>query len=44
MTRALEVPMYRIFTDEAEVEKPDISFARAESARNTKQEAKFRPL
>ena len=44
MARTLEVPMYRIFTDEAGVEKPDISFARAESARNTKQEAKFRPL
>jgi transcriptional regulator with XRE-family HTH domain len=44
MARALEVPMYRIFTDEAKIEKPDISFAKAESARNTKQEAKFRPF
>jgi hypothetical protein len=36
--------MYRIFTDEAKVEKPEISFAKAESARNTNQEANLRPL
>jgi transcriptional regulator with XRE-family HTH domain len=44
MARALEVPMYRLFTDEDKVEKPDISFAKVESARNTKQEAKLRPF
>jgi transcriptional regulator with XRE-family HTH domain len=44
MARALEVPMYRIFTDEAKVEKPDISFVKVESTRNTKQEAKLRPF
>jgi transcriptional regulator with XRE-family HTH domain len=46
MARALEVPipMYRIFTDEAKVEKPDVSFVTVESTRNTKQEAKLRPL
>jgi hypothetical protein len=32
IARALEVPMYRLFTDEAKVEKPDISFSKAESA------------
>jgi transcriptional regulator with XRE-family HTH domain len=44
MARALEVPMYRLFTDEAKIEKPDISFAKTESARNTKQDAKLRPF
>jgi transcriptional regulator with XRE-family HTH domain len=44
MARALEVPMYRLFTDEAKIEKPDISFSKVESARNTKQEAKLRPF
>jgi transcriptional regulator with XRE-family HTH domain len=44
MARALEVPMYRIFTDDAKIEKPDISFAKAEGTRNTKQEAKLRPF
>jgi transcriptional regulator with XRE-family HTH domain len=44
MARALEVPMYRLFTDEDKVEKLDISFAKAESTRNTKQEAKLRPF
>jgi transcriptional regulator with XRE-family HTH domain len=42
MARALEVPMYRLFTDEAEIEKPKVSFSKAESAHNTKQEAKLR--
>ncbi len=44
MARALEVPMYRIFTDEAEVEKPDISFSKAESARGTRLDSKLRPF
>ena len=44
MARALEVPMYRLFTDEAKIEKPDISFAKAEGTRNTKQESKLRPF
>jgi transcriptional regulator with XRE-family HTH domain len=44
MARALEVPMYRLFTDEGRIEKPKISFSKAESARNTKQEAKVRPF
>ena len=28
MARALEVPMYRLFTDEDRIKKPDISFSR----------------
>jgi len=41
MARALEVRMYRIFTDEAGVEKPDISCARAELARTQNRKASF---
>jgi transcriptional regulator with XRE-family HTH domain len=37
MARALEVPMYRLFTDE----KPDISFSRTEKAHNKKEDACF---
>ena len=44
MARALEVPMYRLFTDEAKIERPDIPFAKVESARNAKQDAKLRPF
>jgi transcriptional regulator with XRE-family HTH domain len=44
MARALEVPMYRIFTDEAKVEKPDISFSKSESARETRLDSKLRPF
>ena len=44
MARALEVPMYGLFTDEAKIEKPDSAFSKVESARNTKQEAKLRPF
>ena len=44
MARALDVPMYRLFTDEAKVEKPDISFAQVEPARTTKQDSKLRPF
>ena len=38
MARALEVPMYRLFTDEAKIEKPSVSFSKAEPARSTKQD------
>ena len=44
MACALEVPMYRLFTDEDKVEEPDISFVKIESAKSTKQEAKLRPF
>jgi transcriptional regulator with XRE-family HTH domain len=44
MARALEVPMYRLFTDEAKIEKPNISFSKVEPTRNTKQEAKLLPF
>ncbi|MFZ3331887.1 MAG: helix-turn-helix transcriptional regulator [Candidatus Acidiferrales bacterium] len=44
MARALEVPMYRLFTDEDRIEKPKISFSKAESAHNTNQDAKLRPF
>jgi transcriptional regulator with XRE-family HTH domain len=44
MARALEVPMYRLFTDEAKIEKPNVSFSKAEPARSTKQDSKLRPF
>jgi transcriptional regulator with XRE-family HTH domain len=43
MARALEVPMYRIFTDEAGVETGHL-FCQGEIGANTKPEAKFRPI
>lgn len=44
MARALEVPMYRLFTDEDRIEKPDVSFSKTEKTYNKKQEAKLRPF
>jgi transcriptional regulator with XRE-family HTH domain len=44
MARALEVPMYRLFTDDAHVKKPNIPVSNAEPAHNKKQEAKLRPF
>jgi transcriptional regulator with XRE-family HTH domain len=44
MARALEVPMYRLFTDEDRIEKPKISFSKVEWAHNTKQDANLRPF
>jgi transcriptional regulator with XRE-family HTH domain len=44
MARALEVPMYRIFTDEDKVEKPDISLSKAESGRGMRPDSKDRPF
>lgn len=44
MARALEVPMYRLFTDEARIEKPGISFSKAESERELKPDSKLRPF
>jgi transcriptional regulator with XRE-family HTH domain len=44
MARALEVPMYRLFTAEAKIEKPNVSFSKAEPARSTKQDSKLGPF
>jgi transcriptional regulator with XRE-family HTH domain len=44
MARALEIPMYRLFTDDEHVKKPNIPISNAEPARNKKQEAKLRPF
>jgi transcriptional regulator with XRE-family HTH domain len=44
LARALEVPMYRLFTDETKIEKPKVSFSKAGSARETRLEAKLRPF
>ncbi len=44
MARALEVPMYRLFTDDAHVRKPDISFSRGETARNNEIDPLLRPF
>lgn len=40
----LEVAWYRLFTDEAKVEKPDISSSKAESERGMRQDSKLRPF
>jgi|SRR5580700_3781606 transcriptional regulator with XRE-family HTH domain len=37
MARALEVPMYRLFTDEDRIGKPAISFSKGEKPRNKKE-------
>ena len=42
MARALEIPMYRLFTDDAHVQKPDISFSKGETAHNKKIDALVR--
>jgi transcriptional regulator with XRE-family HTH domain len=44
MARALEVPMYRLFTDEDRIEKPKIPFSKVESADDAKRDSKFRPF
>jgi transcriptional regulator with XRE-family HTH domain len=44
MARALEVPMYRLFTDDEHVKKPNIPFSERETARDGKQDAKLRPF
>jgi transcriptional regulator with XRE-family HTH domain len=36
MARALEVPLYRLFTDDAQVKKPDIPIPNGEPAHNSK--------
>ena len=44
MARALEIPMYRFFTDDAHVKKPNIPISKVETTRNRKQNAKLRPF
>jgi transcriptional regulator with XRE-family HTH domain len=44
MARALEVPMYRLFTDDAHVKKPNIPISTMETPRNEKQESMLRPF
>jgi transcriptional regulator with XRE-family HTH domain len=44
MAHALEVPMYRLFTDETRIEKPGISLSKAESRRGMNPDSKFRPF
>ncbi|MFZ0584286.1 MAG: helix-turn-helix transcriptional regulator [Candidatus Acidiferrales bacterium] len=44
MARALEVPMYRLFTDEDRIKKPDISFAKTEKAHDKKEDAELVPF
>ena len=44
MASALEVPMYRLFTDEDRIEKPKISFSKAESARGMRPDSELRPF
>ena len=43
MARALEIPMYRLFTDDLHVKKPNISVSNDEP-QNKKQDAKLRPF
>ena len=44
MARALEVPMYRLFTDDAHIKKPYILFSSVEPAHNKRQDAELRPF
>jgi transcriptional regulator with XRE-family HTH domain len=44
MARALEVPMYRLFTDDAHVKRPNIPVSNGEPAHNKKEDAKLRPF
>jgi|SRR5580704_18515388 transcriptional regulator with XRE-family HTH domain len=44
MARALEVPMYRLFTDEDRIGKPAISFSKGEKPRNKKEDAELLPF
>jgi transcriptional regulator with XRE-family HTH domain len=44
MARALEVPMYRLFTDEEKIEKPEITHSKAEKALNKKRDAGLLPF
>jgi hypothetical protein len=40
---ALEVPLYRLFTDGAHAQKPNVLTLKGEAARNKKEEVKLRP-
>ena len=44
MARALEVPMYRLFTDEDRIQKPNLAFSNGEKARNKKEDAELLPF
>lgn len=44
MARALEVPMYRLFTDDEHVKKPNIPVLNGEPTQNKRQDAKLRPF
>lgn len=44
MARALEVPMYRLFTDDARIEKPPVSFSKPERASDKRQDARLIPF
>jgi transcriptional regulator with XRE-family HTH domain len=44
LARALEVPMYRLFTDDLHVKKPNIPISNGEPVHNKKQDAKLRPF
>jgi transcriptional regulator with XRE-family HTH domain len=45
MTRALEVPMYRLFTDDGRIDKPNIPLSKAGTiSQNKKQDAELRPF
>jgi hypothetical protein len=44
LARALEIPMYRLFTNDAHVKKPNIPISKIESTRNGKQDAQASPI
>jgi transcriptional regulator with XRE-family HTH domain len=44
MARALEVPMYRLFTDAEHIKKPNIPISNGEPAHNKMQDAQLRPF
>ncbi len=41
MARALEIPMYRFFTDDAHVKKPNIPISKVETTRNRNRTPSF---
>ena len=44
LARAMEVPMYRLFTDELHVKKPNIPISKHENTDNKKQDAELVPF
>ena len=44
LARAMEVPMYRLFTDDIHIKKPNLPVSNGEPPHNKKQDAQLRPF